>query len=286
MGYNDIEEMTDIMTAMNNILSIKKESPVSSIINLSHLTEYDFRDILRKNNKLDFSDMRNVEAAFLGKHAKDPKLAPYHSIYKGIEDMAGKNSTLDASNYNPIQGFAELLSYSKKPEFRPEYPGEIMPVQPIVTTPETVRPTEEETEAQELRSAQEIDKEKTDATAALAREEAIPDNPDAINAARERLNSAEREVKESIDGLKKLLEEHLASMDVGLKNITEIKIPMARRALTEAESNLSRDPANTELQTKKTDAEKHLSILEKGAENIKNALADIRENLMKRFETP
>lgn len=65
MGYNDISEMTDTMTAMKNIMSIKKESPVSSIINLSHLSEYDFRDITRKNPRLDFSNMRNVEAAFL-----------------------------------------------------------------------------------------------------------------------------------------------------------------------------------------------------------------------------
>jgi hypothetical protein len=286
MGYNDVEEMTDTMTAMNNIMSIKKESPVSSIINLSHLTEYDFRDILRKNNKLDFSNMRNVEAAFLGKYAKDPKLAPYHSIYRGIEDMAGKISTLDASSYNPIQGFAELLSYSKKPEFAPEYAGETVAVADVTPTPETPTLTEAEEEAEALKSAQEIDKEKTEAEAALAREEAIPDNPDAINVARERLNKAEEVVKKSIDDTKKDLEEYLAEEDANLKNITEIEIPMAQRSLKEAESALAGDPENTELQTKKETLQKNLDTLTKKEENLKNALAKIQENIVKKFETP
>jgi len=61
---------------------------------------------------------------------------------------------------------------------------------------------------------------------------------------------------------------------------------MAQRALTEAESNLSRDPTNTELQAKKIEAEKNLSTLKMVAGNMKNALTDIRENLMKKFENP
>lgn len=284
MGYTDVEEMTDTMSAMNNIMSIKKESPVSAIMNLSHLTEYDFRDILRKNNKLDFTNMRNVEAAFLGKHAKDAKLAPYHSIYRGIEDMAGKISTLDASSYNPIQGFAELLSYSKKPEFAPEYAGETVAVADVTPTPETPTLTEAEEEAEALKSAQEIDKEKTEAKAALAREEAIPDNPDAINVARERLNKAEEVVKKSINDTKKDLEEYLAEEDTNLKNITEIEIPMAQRSLTEAESALAWDPENTDLKTKKETLQKNLDTLKVKAESLKGALKKIREEIIVKFD--
>jgi hypothetical protein len=74
-------------SAMSNLLALK-ESPINTIIRLDDITEREYRQILLEHNDLDLSIKENVEAAFLGKHADNPKYKKYHQIYLGIEDMA------------------------------------------------------------------------------------------------------------------------------------------------------------------------------------------------------
>lgn len=153
MGYKSERQMEYTRKSMNNILAIK-ESPVNSIIRLDDITEREFRSILGNHNDIDLSIPGNVEAAFLGKYADNPKYKKYHRIYQGIEDMARNISETGEGNYNPIERLDTLLGYSKKSEFDPEYsdtegePNETENIAPIPlvetetteTTPETTTP--------------------------------------------------------------------------------------------------------------------------------------------------
>jgi hypothetical protein len=145
MGYKSERQMKYTRDSMNNMLAIK-ESPISSIIRLDDITEREFREILGNHNDIDLSIPENVEAAFLGKHANNPKYKKYHRIYKGIEDMAGTISGAWEGNYNPIERLDELLWYSKKTEFDPEYPEKEDTTALIAAT---ATPEEEASESEE-----------------------------------------------------------------------------------------------------------------------------------------
>lgn len=143
MGYKSERQMEYTRKSMNNLLAIK-ESPVNSIIRLDDITEREFRDILGNHNDIDLSIPENVEAAFLGKYADNPKYKKYHRIYNGIEDMARTISESGEGNYNPIERLDALLGYSKKGEFDPEYTytetaetDNIAPILPETETTET-----------------------------------------------------------------------------------------------------------------------------------------------------
>ena len=164
----------------------------------------------QKLGELSPSDMREIRDAILQYpdfYDSNTGLVETFTINKYFKEILANHSI---DNYKKASLKDTLLSIiqnhqpnivpstQKDTTSKPESTENPAPIIAIETT-ETPQPTEEEAEAQALRSAQEIDTEKTEAAAALAREEAIPDNPDAINTARERLNSAEKEVKESID---------------------------------------------------------------------------------------
>lgn len=190
--------------------------------------------------------------------------------------------------YDPVERMMQVLENSSKTEYNPDY---ITPEENNAETNTQQAPkiipvlSDAEKEAEALKSAQEIDKEKTEAGAALAKEEAIPDNPEAINVARERLNTAEKAVTESIDASKKSLGDTLKKQEKELSDTT-LAITTAERELDKAKKVSDTDPTNTELQTKKAEADKNLATLKLKEKNLKEALTDIRENLMKKFETP
>lgn len=280
LGFKNDNEMQYTETAMKNIIAVKW-SPANSLINFNDLSIRDFRDILGQFGMLDFWVQENVEAAFLGRHADNPKYLKYHRIYNSIEDLAKKiKANWDA--YDPTLRMTTLLQNSLDSKFDPQYTiPEDTAVPAILPTPEAA-PTLTEEEA--LKSAQELDEAQNQAQKELDQAEAIPDNPEAINIATEKLKTAKEAVAESIDGSKKALEEHLVEEDANLKKITEIDIPMAQRSLTEAESALAWDPENTDLKTKKETLEKNLKTLKEKAESLKGALKKIREEIIVKFD--
>lgn len=59
---------------------------------LDHIDKNAFKKILAQYPNLDFSNKRNIEAAFLGKHADKPELIRYHRIYEGMRKMCNELS--------------------------------------------------------------------------------------------------------------------------------------------------------------------------------------------------
>lgn len=205
MGYKSEREMEYTKKSMSNILAIK-ESPVNSIIRLDDITEREFRSILANHNDIDLTIPENVEAAFLGKHGDNPKYRKYHRIYKGIEDMAEKIKNAGEGNYNPIERLDELLSYSKKSEFDPEYPGEEdtqVTHTPVVSEIEEERPETPQEKLDALDAAERADKKL---------EEAIRDNqaghPD-IELAQKEVDAIKNHSKDSLISALDTTEDHL-----------------------------------------------------------------------------
>lgn len=272
MGYDTMEEMTDTMAAMKNIMSIKKESPISAIINLTHITEYDFRDILRKNPRLDFSNMRNVEAAFLGKHAEDTKLEKYHCIYNGIGDMAEKIGKTDSPGYDPMGRFSELLGYSKKPEFAPDY------TEDKVDTPVAVDVPKEKTEAEkleerkeEIKTAEEADKNLEQAKKDLETTKTLPDSADKwtkVTEAETKVTEAELAVKNIVEASKTKVSGMLKQSEDELKD-TILTLEQKNQAKATLKNQLDKDKTNKNLESELDTLEweiKDLTIKQKALE--------------------
>lgn len=286
LGFKNDNEMKYTESSMNNIIAVKW-SPVNDIVNFNDLSIRDFRDILGQFGTLDFWVLENVEAAFQGKHADNPKYIKYHRIYNGIGDVAQKIKD-NWEAYDPVQRMMALLENNNKTEYNPDYTTtEQNNAEPNINpTPEApIILTDAEQEAEDLKSAQELDEAQNQAQKELDQAEAIPDNPEAINIATEKLKSAKEAVAESIDASKKSLEDTLKKQEKELSDTT-LAITTAERELDKAKKASDIDPTNTELQTKKAEADKNLATLKLKEKNLKEALTDIRENLMKKFETP
>lgn len=247
MWYETAEEMTDTMTAMKNIMSIRKSSQINSLINMSQITEYDFRDILRNNNHLDFTNMRNVEAAFLWKHSEDARLAPYHNIYFGIEDMAHKT---DIDNDNSVVRFEKLLEYSKWTDLVQAYgtrPEADLPVAPTPVEPQA--PTEEEKQAEriaEIKTAQEADENLKKTQEEVEKAKALPDSAEKkakVDEAETKLKTAETTVNAIVETSKTKIAEMLKKSEDELKD-TELTIDQKTSQKKTLESQLTKDPTN------------------------------------------
>jgi hypothetical protein len=149
--------------------------------------------------------MENVEAAFMGKHADNPKYKKYHRIYLGIEHMAEEiNGKGEA--YNPTVRFSQLLRYSKGNVDDAEEPVYDTPDplaatnQPIITplTPEQEKKAEQDKRLNELQEARKADKEAADST--------NPDQGKAMDQVNLIKKNAAQEIKEIYNKLQKNLE--------------------------------------------------------------------------------
>lgn len=228
--------------AMTTLLSIK-ESPLSSIIRLDDITEREFREVLTTHGDIDLSVKENAEAALLGLHADNPKYKKYHRIYLGIEDMAKKMTGTDSVEYNPKTRLDDLLSYSKKEEFSPDYTPHLdVPAVavPIPLTEAEIRAAEEKQKLTELQEAKKADKEANDSR--------NPDQGKAIEKVTEIKNNAAKEIKAIYDQTKKTLE--TASAELILEKNLLSSSPSDKKK--EIESKIA------QLQTKVTQIEQSL----------------------------
>lgn len=287
LGFKTEKEMTYTESSMSNILAVRW-APVNALINFNDLSIRDFRDILGQFGRLDFEVKENVEAAFLGKHADNPKYKKYHRIYNGTGDLADK-VTRNWDAYDPVERLTKLLENSEKSEFDPDYTSEeAAPTRndaPVLATTEEAAQTPEEAEAEMLRTASKMDDRVTEAEKKLKEAEAIPDNPWAIAEAETELESARKEVKKNIEDVKLTLDERISEVKEVQKDTTDIQIPMAERKLAEAQVALQANPEDETLKSNVAKAQKELNSMKTVVQNLTLALGKIQEK-RELFDTP
>lgn len=91
--------------------------------------------------------------------------------------MAAKIGEQESPNYDPIGRFSELLSYSKKADFAPDYTQDSVDVPVPADLPEEKTDTDKlEEQKQQIRSAQEADINLEQAKKDLEAAKALPDS--------------------------------------------------------------------------------------------------------------
>lgn len=267
MGYKSEKQMEYTQKAMNVLLSIK-ESPISSIIRLDDITEREFRKILSDHGDLDLSVLENVEAALLGKHAKEEKYKKYHRIYRGIEVMAHEINNTVTVDYKPVERLDKLLDSSKNTELDPDYSEDTLPPVPV----EAPTLTDAEKRAEEIQKITDAKEADTNLKEAKAQLDEQTEENETKQKAQKKVEEASLKVKEFVDISKKEVEALKKETEDAIKDL-ESQIKIAQGDIDKATEVNSKSPtpankANLDVATKT------LNELQKKLASKQNMLTD------------
>lgn len=221
-------------------------SPLLNILVLDHIDKNEFKKILAQYPNLDFSNKRNIEAAFLGKHAGDQNLIKYHRIYEGMRKMCDELGRPEGISYNPKERLKQILSYSKDESIAVEYPDNTNTQPQIETFIEPIDPSSPEAQKVLLTQAKDLD-------TALSKAKAMPEGTD------EEKNKKQEAVKNAEEALKKFQEERKNSI-VNIYTDTQKKIQDTQTTIATLEARLSPDESERK---QLDDANKELWRLQK-----------------------